>query len=367
MTDELEAMVQHKALQIFQDPDQNFDIFQEYAVNVQTLSGSPANAMVFLAMLEAGDTVLTLNLNNGGHLSHMHRTSNWLKFFNLVNYDVTETQPNTFEIDEQDFEKKLQTYHPKLTILGASSYPRQIPFARLTHLAHSYGSLVLADIAHINGLVAGGQHPTPFQAGDQGADFVSMTTHKTFRGPRAAMLFTKKDYQKQINRTVFPGTSGGPHFNKIAAIGQACMEILGEDQYPDQRSFTEYTRQIINNTKSLENALKDNGLDIISPTENHLCLVRLPETSDSLAIQKKLESLGIITNRNVIPFDPKTAWKPSGLRLGTAALTSRGLTSAHSYQLGQLLSDTIFERQTEEQVQTQIKNILETLSFYYTP
>lgn len=363
-TDQLELFTQNKALEVFGCKDNAFDIKQEYGVNVQVLSGSPANSMVFLSMLEYGDTVLSLKLSNGGHLSHLHQTSNWLKFFKLANYDVIEKETNLFEIDLQDFENKLKTHKPKLTIIGASSYPRLIDFEKMITMAHKYKSLVLADIAHINGLVASKVHPSPFASGDSGADFVSMTTHKTFRGPRAAMLFYKKEFEKEINKTIFPGTSGGPHFNKIAAIGQACLEILGEDQHPDGLSFVDYSKKTLENTKALENSLKESGLEIISPTENHLCLVKLPEDKDSLEIQKKLERIDIICNRNVVPFDTKTAWRPSGLRLGMPALTSRGANLEISKQIGQIIGDCVFDRNSEEELTKKVKDIIQGLNWW---
>ena len=377
-TDELESLAQTKALEVFNHTDTppsplsrggngsavKFDCSQHYGVNVQVLSGSPANAMVFLSMLEVGDTVLSLNLSNGGHLSHLHQTSNWLKFFKLANYDVKETEKNYFEIDLEDYENKLKTEKPKLTIIGASSYPRLIDFQPMIKLAHQYGSLVLADIAHINGLVASGLHPSPFLADESGADFVSMTTHKTFRGPRSAMLFYKKEFEKKINKTVFPGTSGGPHFNKIAAVAQACLEILGEDQHPDGISFFDYSKKTLENTKALENSLKENGLEIVSPTQNHLCLVKLPEDKDSLEIQKKLEKIGIICNRNVIPFDPKTAYRPSGLRLGMPALTSRGADLELSKKIGQIISNCIFDKKSEEVLSGEVEEVVGGLKWW---
>ncbi len=375
-TDELESLTQKKALEVFASKNNSFQIKEEYGVNVQVLSGSPANGMVFLAMLEVGDTVLSLNLSNGGHLSHMHKTSNWLKFFRHVNYDVeltnnkqqknkNESLSKIYEIDLQDFEEKLKTHKPKLTIIGASSYPRLIDFQLMTAIAHKYGSLVLADIAHINGLIASDLHPSPFASGDFGADFVSMTTHKTFRGPRAAMLFFKQKFSKEINKTIFPGTSGGPHFNKIAAIGQACLEILGEDDYPDGISFQTYSENTLANTKTLENSLSKNGLEIISPSQNHLCLVKLPENSDSLEVQKKLESIGVICNRNVIPFDQKTAWRPSGLRLGMSALTSRGIDQQRSIDLGKIIADCVLGREEKETLKNKVTEIVKDLRWNY--
>ncbi|HEY2004692.1 MAG TPA: serine hydroxymethyltransferase [Candidatus Saccharimonadia bacterium] len=356
--DEMETLVQQKALEVY-------DQTGEYGVNVQVLSGSPANAMVFLAMLEPGDTVMSLSLANGGHLSHMHATSNYLKFFQLVNYDVKEVAPSTFEVDVDDYMAKLKESKPKLVIIGFSAYPRKYEFAQLIKAAHEAGALVLADIAHINGLVAAGLHDSPFKAGDEGADFVSMTTHKTFRGPRGAMLFAKQEYLPAINKTIFPGTSGGPHLHQIAATGQALLEILGEDQYPDGRSFADYSQAVLDTCHALEQGAAETGLTVISPTQNHLCLLKLPEALDSLAFQKRLESLGIITNRNMLPFDTKSAWRPSGIRLGTAALTSRGLTTDQATRLGRLVGHLATAKITDDQAKTQVNELVSALAWYY--
>lgn len=358
-SDEMESFVQEKALEAF-DPT------GEYKVNVQVLSGSPANTMVFLAMLSQGDTIMSLNLANGGHLSHLHATSNFLKFFNLVNYDVTETSPGTFDIDTDDFQSKLKSHKPKLVILGFSAYPRAYQFAQMTRWAHEAGALVLADIAHINGLVAAGLHDTPFKPGVEGADFVSMTTHKTFRGPRGAMLFAKADYIDAINRTIFPGTSGGPHLHQIAATGQALLEILGEDQYPDKRSFKDYSQSVIDTASALEKGASHAGLEVVSPTQNHLTLLKLPDELDSLEFQKRLERVGIITNRNMLPFDKKTAWRPSGLRLGTPALASRGLTQAQASELGALIGDMAFAKTSDEAASTKVRDLVKSLNWYYS-
>jgi glycine hydroxymethyltransferase len=356
--DEMETYVQEKALAVF-------DQTGEYSVNVQVLSGSPANAMVFLAMLEAGDTIMALSLANGGHLSHMHATSNYLKFFKLVNYDVKAVAPNTYELDEADYLAKLAEAKPKLVILGFSAYPRKYEFAKLVKAAHSAGALVLADIAHINGLVAAGLHDTPFKAGDEGADFISMTTHKTFRGPRGAMLFAKKEHMTAINKTIFPGTSGGPHLHQIAATGQALLEILGEDKYPDNRSFMDYSQAILDTSHALETGAAEAGLTVISPTQNHLSLLKLPDETDSLTFQKRLEAIGIITNRNLIPFDAKSAWRPSGIRLGTAALASRGLTNGQAAELGRLIGQLATGDVDDTKAANQVSNLVASLSWYY--
>lgn len=356
--DELEEYVQQLALEVF-------DKTGEYGVNLQVLSGSPANTAVYLAMLKPGDTILSLDLASGGHLSHLHPTSSYNAYYNHVTYGVKESSPNSFEIDIDDFNKKLEQHKPRLVIIGFSSYPKKYEFAELCKIAHAAGSLVLADIAHIAGLVAAGLHDSPFKSGAEGADFVSMTTHKTLRGPRSAILLAKKDHMERINKTVFPGTSGGPHLHAIAAVGQCLAEVLGQDQYPDGVDFKDYCKQIIKNCQALEDGMVKSGLEIISPSETHLSLVKLPTTMNSLVVQKRLESASIILNRNAIPQDTKPAWRPSGLRLGTAALTSRGLTEDQARKLGQLVGQVISDDITVVQAAAQVTVLTQDLAWYY--
>jgi glycine hydroxymethyltransferase len=356
--DEMETFVQQKALEVY-------DSTGEYGVNVQVLSGSPANTMVYLAMLQPGDTIMSLNLANGGHLSHLHATSNFMKFFKLVNYDVVETEPGTYDIDQADYQAKLAQAHPKLVILGFSAYPRKYEFAQMTKWAHEAGALVLAYIAHINGLVAAGLHDTPFKAGDEGADFVSMTTHKTFRGPRAAMLFAKNEHMPAINKTIFPGTSGGPHLHAIAAVGQALLEILGEDQHPDGRSFKDYSQAVLDTSKALEEGTQAAGLTVVSPTQNHLSLIKLPDEVDSLEFQRTLERAGIISNRNMLPFDTKSAWRPSGMRFGTPALASRGMTVQQAHELGEVIGKLALNNTTEEAATAFTHQLTKQLAWWY--
>jgi glycine hydroxymethyltransferase len=326
-TDELENYTKILALKVF-------DTTNDYDVNVQVLSGSPANLTIFLSILDPGDTVLSLSLDQGGHLSHMHGTNPLLKFFKVEHYCVKEVGENNFEIDLEDYEAKLQSVKPKLVIIGFSAYPKKYEFAQMNRLAHENGALVLADIAHINGLVAANLHDSPFKSGVEGSDFVTMTTHKTLRGPRGAMVFAKKEFISGINKTLFPGINGGPHFHQMAATARCLEEILGIEQYPDNIDFMSYSKQVMENTSSFEQGLRDNGMMIISPTQNHLCLVKLPTELDSLELQNKLESQGIICNRNSLPFDSRSPWRPSGLRFGLAALTSRGISKENSYLLG---------------------------------
>ncbi|MGL4759751.1 MAG: serine hydroxymethyltransferase [Patescibacteria group bacterium] len=352
-TDKLESYVQKLALKVF-------DCENCYDVNVQTLSGSPANSMVFMAMLENGDTILSMDLANGGHLSHLHKTSNWNKFFKHISYNIKED----LSIDIDDYSNKIIQFKPKLVIIGFSSYPLAYDFAEMISIAHEHNCLVLCDIAHISGLVATGQHPSPFK-GDSisQADFVTTTTHKTFRGPRGALIYSKKKYSDIINKTIFPGTSGGPHFATIAGIGQACLEILDEDMYEDsEQTFKEYTIKVKKNITALENGLMLQKIKIIQRSTNHLTLIELPVNKDSLQVQKELESKGIITNRNLIPFDKKTAWKPSGLRLGSPALTSRGADEEDFEKIGIYIGQIINNNLNETEFQNFKSSFLKKLT-----
>jgi len=380
-TDQLETLVCQKALQLF-------DKTGEYGVNVQTLSGSPANQTVFLAILNYGDVVLSPQLASGGHLTHMHDVSNMRKFVTPHQYTAKQLGVNDFEIDFDDLKNKIVELKPKLLIVGFSAYPKKYEFADVCRFAHEHDCFVLADVAHINGLIAADLHDSPFKAGYDGADFISMTTHKTIRGPRGAVLFAKnhlpefankyidtfpkgstgkevKSLIELINRTLFPGGFGGPHFNKIAAIGQCFMEALGEENYPDNIPFKQYSQTVLDTTKILENTLNSSGLDIISPTQNHLTLIKLPEDSDSLKIQNDLEAIGIICNRNTFPSDTKSAWKPGGLRLGTAALTSRGLDENAASKIGEIISDSVFGRKKNETLKSSVNELVNKLNWYY--
>lgn len=357
LTDELEEFVSSIALEVF-DPT------GEYGVNVQLLSGSPANAMVYFTVLEPGDTVLSLDLSSGGHLSHMHGTSSYLKFFKHETYGVT-AGSNGYEIDLDDFKRKVETLKPRLVVIGFSAYPRKYKFSEFCKIAHQHGALVLADIAHIAGLVATGLHDSPFKHDGDGADFITTTTHKTLRGPRSALLFAKHQYVEAINKTIFPGTSGGPHLNQIAAVGQALLEVLGEDVYPDQLPFKKYTEAVIINTQALEKGLVGGGLEVVAPTQTHLSLVKLPESIDSLELQTKLEKLGIITNRNAVPEDRKSPWRPGGLRVGMAALTSRGVVAEQASEIGKTISAIILGKDAGSKAEALVQKSVSELNWWY--
>lgn len=351
--DQLEVFVQEKALEIFGAED-------EYGVNVQVLSGSPANAMVYFTVLEPGDTVLSLDLASGGHLSHLHETSSYLKFFRQAKFSLRGNK-----LHEAEFEQALKEHKPRLVVVGFSSYPGSFDYTKLCQLAHEYGALVLADISHIAGLVAADLHSSPFVAGSKGADFITTTTHKTLRGPRSALIFAKKEYIAAINKTIFPGTSGGPHLNQIAAVGQSLQEILGESKYPDKISFVDYMQAVVKNAKSLETGLKETGIEVTTPTSTHLVLINLPSSIDSLDLQNKLEDAKIITNRNAIPNDDKSPWRPGGLRLGMPSLTSRGLESESARELGIAIGSFIAHKITFDELLAYSEDLLKQLKWYY--
>ena len=370
LVDELEEFVAQKALEVFKAQD-------EYGVNLQCLSGSVANSLVYMSCLEPQDKILSLSLSEGGHLSHMHATSSWNKFFVHKSYNLTEVREKDWEINLESYEARIIEFQPRLVIIGFSSYPKKFDFPTMCRVAHKYNCLVLADISHISGLVASGLHSSPFGYGVDGADFVTTTTHKTLRGPRGAMLYAKnyrptyagnlpeKALIDIINRAVFPGLLGGPNFSQIAGIGQCLLEILGQEQYPDKLTFLEYSERVLSNTKLLEITLKHLGQNIISPTENHLCLIELKENYDSLNIQEELESVGIITNRNTIPGDKKTPWKPSGLRLGMAALTSRGISEDQTVELANIINETIENLTPKHILIERVHSLVTKLNWWY--
>lgn len=285
----------------------------DYHVNVQPYSGSPANLAAYNAVLEPGDTVLAMSLANGGHLTHGHPVNHTGKIFNFVHYGVSK---ETELIDYDEVMALAKEHKPKLIVCGATAYPAIIDFPAFSRIAKAVGALLMVDMAHIAGLIAGGVHPSPFGI----ADIITSTTHKTLRGPRSGIIFCKPDLAKSIDKSVFPGLQGGPHVNTIAAMAVA----FGEARQP---SFRVYAQQIIANAKQLAYSLNRHGFRLVADgTENHLFLLDLGTTSllggDA---QKLLGEIGIVCNMNMIPFDTNKPMNPSGLRIGTPATTSRGM------------------------------------------
>ncbi|MFC0040919.1 serine hydroxymethyltransferase [Actinomadura rayongensis] len=289
-------------------------LFGAEHANVQPYSGSPANLAVYATFLEPGDTVLGLSLPMGGHLTHGWTVSATGKWFNAVRYEV---RRDTGRVDMDQVRELALKERPKLIWCGGTALPRTIDFPAFAEIARECGAVLAADIAHIAGLVAGGAHPSPVGH----ADVVTTTTHKTLRGPRGAMILTTDEHAKAVDRAVFPGLQGGPHNHTTAAIAVA----LAEAARPD---FADYARAIVANAVALADALLERGYDLVSGgTDNHLILIDL--TNKGVAgkpAARALDEAGIELNYNAVPFDPRKPFDPSGLRLGTAAITTRGLT-----------------------------------------
>ncbi len=320
-------------------------LFSADHANVQPHSGAQANMAAYFALLEPGDTVLGMSLAHGGHLTHGALTSFSGKLYNFVGYGVDR---ETERIDYQAMERLAVEHHAKLIVVGASAYPRVIDFERCRQIADKVGAKLLADIAHIAGLVAVGLHPTPVSY----ADVITATTHKTLRGPRSGFILCTTEMASTVDSAVFPGTQGGPLMQTIAAKAVAFHQAM-------QPEFTDYQRATLENARVLAGELRGHGLRLVSGgTDNHLMLVDLTEAGiTGKTAQEALERSGIVTNRNVIPFDPRPNWETSGIRLGTPAVTTRGFGSEEMKQVAAMIvrvigraGDVEVERVTAEEV-----------------
>ena len=331
--------------------DRAKEIFGAEHANVQPHSGAQANMAVEMAILNHGDTILGMNLSHGGHLTHGHPLN-----FSGLNYKVADYGVNkeTEQIDYDELQKKAEEARPTLLICGASAYPRTIDFARIGEIARSVGAKVMADIAHIAGLVAVGLHPSPVPH----CEFVTTTTHKTLRGPRGGLILCREEFAADVNRRVFPGVQGGPLVHIIAAKAVAFGEAL-------QPSFKEYQQQILNNAQVLAKTLQDEGLRIVSGgTDNHLMLVDVFLDGKGITgkeAEKALEAVHITVNKNTIPFDQNKPFVTSGIRLGTPALTTRGMKEADMEIIGKLIAAVIHEPNSEE-VKTKVKQAVAELT-----
>ncbi len=312
-------------------------LFGAAYANVQPHSGAQANMAVFFSLLTPGDTVMGMNLTDGGHLTHGSPVNMSGKYFKIVPYGVDK---ETERIDYDALEKQAEECKPKLIVAGASAYARIIDFPRLAEIAHKVGAYLMVDIAHIAGLVAAGLHPSPVPY----ADVVTTTTHKTLRGPRGGMILCKDaEFGKQFNKAVFPGIQGGPLMHVIAAKAVA----LGEALRPE---FKEYAAQTIKNAKALAETLQQDGFRIVSGgTDNHLMLVDL--TSKDITgkeAQNVLDEVNIPSNRNTIPFEPRSPFVTSGIRLGSPALTTRGFKEDDMREVGNIIALVLNDPQNEE-------------------
>ena len=334
--DEVETLAIERAKELFG---------AEYA-NVQPHSGAQANMAVFFALLQPGDTVMGMNLNDGGHLTHGSPVNMSGKYFNIVPYGVDR---ETERIDYDALEKQAQAVRPKLIVAGASAYARTLDFPRLAEIAHGAGAYLMVDIAHIAGLVAAGLHPSPVPY----ADVVTTTTHKTLRGPRGGLILCKDaEFGKQFNKAVFPGIQGGPLMHVIAAKAVA----LGEALKPE---FKEYAQQVVKNAAMLAKTLQEKGFRIVSGgTDNHLMLVDLTNKNITGKIaQTVLDEVNITANRNTIPFEPLSPFVTSGLRLGSPALTTRGFKEEDMREVGEIIAMVLDDVENESVKQEARKRV----------
>jgi glycine hydroxymethyltransferase len=337
--DQIEIIAQERARRVFH-------LGKNWHVNVQPYSGSPANMAVYYALLKPGERIMGMSLPFGGHLTHGWKVNFSARFYKSVQYGVGRDGL----IDYKEIEKMACRERPKIIVAGATAYPRVFDFAKFGKIAHSVGAYFMADISHIAGLVAAGAHPSPFSAvgGQSHADVVTTTTQKTLRGPRGAIIFANResliakrnkiDIAKEVDRAVFPALQGGPHDNQTAAIAAA----LGEALKPE---FKKYGRQVVKNAKALAHELAMRGFTLVTGgTDNHMMLIDLTNLGLSgREAQDRLEANGIITNRNTIPYDTRSPFDPSGIRIGTPSLTTRGMKKKEMKIVAEMINAVLAE------------------------
>ena len=313
------------------------ELFGAEHANVQPHSGAQANMAVFFAVLNPGDTVLSMNLAHGGHLSHGSPVNISGKYYNIVPYGVSK---DTKTIDYDEIRRLALECKPKMILAGASAYPRTIDFAKFSEIAKEVGAYLMVDMAHIAGLVAAGQHPSPVPY----ADFVTTTTHKTLRGPRGGLILCKEEYAKLINKAVFPGIQGGPLMHVIAAKAVCFKEALSPE-------FKAYQAQVVKNAKALADGLSAKGFDVISGgTDNHLMLIDLTSMGvTGKEAEHMLDEVRITVNKNSIPFETASPFITSGIRLGTPASTTRGMNEEDMKEIAELIYFTISDFETNKE------------------
>jgi glycine hydroxymethyltransferase len=331
--------------------DRAKELFGADHANVQPHSGAQANMSVYLAAIQYGDQILGMNLSHGGHLTHGHPLNFSGFSYKVADYGVAR---DTEQIDYDELQKIAEEHRPKLLVCGASAYPRTIDFERIGQIARSVGARMFADIAHIAGPIAAGLHPSPVAH----ADYVTTTTHKTLRGPRGGLILCREEHAKEVDRRLFPGVQGGPLVHIIAAKAVALGEALRED-------FKEYQRQVLKNAKALASELQEQGLRLVSGgTDNHLMLVDVWMDGKGITgkdAEKALEAASITVNKNTIPFDQNKPFIASGLRIGTPAVTTRGMKEAEMQQIGRLIAEIIHAPESEE-VRNKVKRDVSDLT-----
>lgn len=328
--------------------DRAKDLFGAEHVNVQPHSGSGANMAVYFSVLEIGDTIMSMDLSHGGHLSHGSPVNFCGQLYNIIPYGVSN---ETKTIDYHTLMEIAKKNEPKMIVAGASAYPRELDFVRLREIADEVGAYLLADIAHIAGLVVGGVHQSPIPY----ADFVTTTTHKTLRGPRGGMIMCREEYAKAIDKTIFPGLQGGPLMHIIASKAVAFKEAQSKE-------FRDYQRQIVTNAKTLASDLMETGHEIVSGgTDNHLLLVDLtkPDITGKDA-EAVLGRAGIILNKNTIPFETRSPFITSGIRIGTPAITTRGMKENEMHLIADYI-DMVLKHMSDENILSEVKQNIKNL------
>lgn len=326
-------------------------LFGAEHANVQPHSGANANTAVYFAMLQPGDTVLGMNLSHGGHLSHGSPVNISGKYFNFQEYGVEE---GTEVIDYDKVMARAKEVKPKLIVAGASAYPRVLDFKKFREIADAVGAYLMVDMAHIAGLVAAGLHPNPVEY----ADFVTTTTHKTLRGPRGGLIMCKEQYAKQIDKAIFPGIQGGPLMHVIAAKAVCFHEAL-------QPAFKEYQKQIVANAKALANGLQEQGFRLVSGgTDNHLMLIDVKSKGiTGKEAEKMLDDANVTVNKNTIPFETESPFVTSGIRVGTPAVTSRGMKEAEMAEIAAIF-ETVLLKKDEAAAKEMVKALTDRFPLY---
>ncbi|SFE09637.1 serine hydroxymethyltransferase [Lentibacillus persicus] len=329
--------------------DRAKELFGAEHANVQPHSGAQANMAVYFSVLDPGDTILGMNLNHGGHLTHGSPVNFSGKLYNVADYGVDK---ETEKLDYDAVRERAKEVQPKLIIAGASAYSSGIDFAKFREIADEVGAYLLVDMAHIAGLIAAGLHQNPVPY----ADFVTTTTHKTLRGPRGGMILCKEEHAKLVDKNVFPRMQGGPLMHVIAAKAVSFKEALTDE-------FKAYAKQIIDNAKALSEALTDEGLRIVSGgTENHLLLLDVtPLNLTGKVAEKVLDDIGITANKNTIPFDTESPFVTSGMRIGTAAVTTRGFKEAEMKEIASIIA-TVLKNHEDENVLREAEQRVEELT-----
>ena len=347
-TDVIERLARNRAREIFG---------AEHA-NVQPLSGAPMNAAVYLGMLAPGDTVLGMDLSHGGHLTHGAPVSHMGTLYNWIRYKSDPSREGRIDFDE--LRETARRHRPKMVVCGYSSYPRDYDYAKFKAVADEVGALTMADVSHIGGLIAGGVMANPC---DYGFDFVTTTTHKSLRGPRGGMILTRKDFRREIDRSVFPGLQGGPHMNQVAGVAIALGKAL-------EPAFKVYARQVLDNALVLAEVLMQGGAELVTGgTENHLMVLDSVASFgiDGRAAEEALDAVSITCNKQVVPDDPNPPLRPSGIRLGTPAATTRGMGAPEMRLLGGWIVEALGNHDNEATLARIKAEVEETCSGFPVP